>query len=51
MNKVILSRRDNIKIKRLQGGATMPDRDGTGPRSRSWRKKGKKQGRKLGDCK
>lgn len=29
----------------------MPDKDGTGPRSRSPRKKGKKQGRKLGNCK
>jgi len=28
----------------------MPDRYGTGPRSRSPRPKGKKQGRKLGNC-
>lgn len=28
----------------------MPDRDGTGPRARSWRKKGKRMGRRLGDC-
>jgi len=29
----------------------MPDRDGTGPRARSWRKKGRKNGRQLGGCK
>jgi len=28
----------------------MPDRDGKGPRKRSWRPKGKKKGRGLGDC-
>ena len=29
----------------------MPDRDGTGPRTRNWRKKGRKNGRRLGGCK
>jgi len=29
---------------------TMPDRDGTGPRKRSWRPSKKKGGRKLGKC-
>ncbi len=28
----------------------MPDRDGTGPRARSPRKKGKKMGMKMGTC-
>ena len=31
-------------------GENMADRDGTGPRDRSSRPKGKKQGRQAGNC-
>jgi len=51
---------DNLSLKELPGVEekkltneevlTMPDRDGTGPRKRSWRPSKKKGGRKLGKC-
>ena len=35
----------------MSGGVNMSDRDGKGPRKRSWRPSKKKGGRKKGNCK